>query len=144
MMINKRLIQIVRDSKKYIAGNVVCQWCTLAANIAMVFSISHLFEKMAQKSAEAGDISKVAVTALIAIVVRYVCTVGASKMSYLASKTVKKELRSKIYEKLLRIGASYHEKVASSEVVQVSVEGVEQLETYFGSYLPQFFYSMLV
>lgn len=143
MMINKRLIQIVPDSKKYIAGNVVCQWCTLAANIAMIFSISHLFEKMAQKSAESGDISKVAVTALIAIVVRYVCTVGASKMSYLASKTVKKELRSKIYEKLLRIGAAYHEKVASSEVVQVSVEGVEQLETYFGSYLPQFFYSML-
>lgn len=143
MMINKRLIQIVPDSKKYIAGNVICQWCTLAANIAMIFSISHFLQTMAQHNTDAGDIWKVAVTALIAVVVRYICTVGASKMSYLASKTVKKELRSKIYEKLLRIGASYHEQVPSSEVVQVSVEGVEQLETYFGAYLPQFFYSML-
>ena len=33
--------------------------------------------------------------------------------------------------------------MSSSEVVQVSTEGVEQLETYFGKYLPQLFYSLL-
>ena len=64
-------------------------------------------------------------------------------MGYLSSKTVKKVLREKIYEKLLRLGASYNGQVKTSEVVQVAVEGVEQLETYFGSYLPQFFYAML-
>lgn len=52
-------------------------------------------------------------------------------------------LREKIYEKLLRLGASYNEQVKTSEVVQVAVEGVDQLETYFGAYLPQFFYAML-
>ncbi len=55
----------------------------------------------------------------------------------------KKTLREKIYEKLLRLGASYNEQVKTSEVVQVAVEGVDQLETYFGAYLPQFFYAML-
>ena len=35
------------------------------------------------------------------------------------------------------------DRVQTSEVVQVAVEGVEQLETYFGAYLPQFFYAML-
>ena len=64
-------------------------------------------------------------------------------MGYLSSKTVKKTLREKIYEKLLRLGASYNGQVKTSEVVQVAVEGVEQLETYFGAYLPQFFYAML-
>ncbi|MDY3677124.1 MAG: ABC transporter transmembrane domain-containing protein [Catenibacterium mitsuokai] len=44
---------------------------------------------------------------------------------------------------MLRTGASYNEYVSSSEVVQVSTEWVEQLETYFGKYLPQFFYSLL-
>ena len=64
-------------------------------------------------------------------------------MSYLSSKAVKKTLREKIYEKLLKLGTSYQEKVQTSEVVQVAVEGVDQLETYFGAYLPQFFYAMI-
>ena len=78
-----------------------------------------------------------------AVTVRFVCTLLSSRMGYLSSKTVKKVLREKIYEKLLRLGASYNGQVKTSEVVQVAVEGVEQLETYFGSYLPQFFYAML-
>lgn len=53
------------------------------------------------------------------------------------------DLREKIYQKLLRLGASYKEQVNTSQVVQVAVEGVDQLETYFGAYLPQFFYAML-
>ena len=56
---------------------------------------------------------------------------------------VKRILREKIYEKMLKLGASYNEQVSSSEVVQVSTEGVEQLETYFGKYLPQLFYSLI-
>lgn len=64
-------------------------------------------------------------------------------MSYLSSKEVKKTLRAKIYEKLLQLGSSYRQNISTSEIVQVAVEGVDQLETYFGAYLPQFFYSML-
>lgn len=52
-------------------------------------------------------------------------------------------MREKIYRKLLKLGTSYKEQVKTSEVVQVAVEGVDQLETYFGAYLPQFFYAML-
>ena len=64
-------------------------------------------------------------------------------MSHLSSKSVKKTLRNKIYSKLLRLGSSYNSKVSTSEVVQMSVEGVDQLDIYFASYLPQFFYSMI-
>ena len=68
----------------------------------------------------------------------YECT-----LIYLVSVDVKRILREKIYDQILRTGASYNEYVSSSEVVQVSTEWVEQLETYFGKYLPQFFYSLL-
>ena len=64
-------------------------------------------------------------------------------MGYLSSKAVKKTLREMIYKKLLKLGNAYKEKAQTSEVVQVAVEGVDQLETYFGAYLPQFFYAML-
>ena len=64
-------------------------------------------------------------------------------MSYYASGKVKQTLREKIYSKLLNLGISYREKFSTSEVVQISMEGVDQLEVYFGRYLPQFFYSVI-
>ncbi len=143
MMINKRLIGTVEESKKYIAGNVVLQWISLVANIVMMTSITGLLAKIFEKTAKSQDILWTLGIAVVAVLVRFVCTVGSSKMSHLSSKTVKKTLREMIYKKLLRLGTSYNEKAKTSEIVQVAVEGVDQLETYFGAYLPQFFYAML-
>lgn len=143
MMINKRLIGTVSESKKYVAGNVILQWCSLAANIAMMTSITYLLQDLFRKTANTKSIVITAVVAVIAVIIRFICTTGASRMGYLSSKAVKKNLREKIYLKLLKLGTSYNEKVNTSEVVQVAVEGVDQLETYFGAYLPQFFYAML-
>ncbi|MBC5787154.1 ABC transporter ATP-binding protein/permease [Clostridium sp. NSJ-27] len=143
MMINKRLIGTVSESKKYIAANVVLQWCSLLANISMIFAISQLLQKLLTQTLGATTIIATTAIILVSILIRFVCTTGAAKMSYFSSKSVKKILRQKIYQKLLKLGGSYTDKISTSEVVQMSVEGVDQLETYFGAYLPQFFYSML-
>lgn len=143
MMINKRLINTVEESKRYVAGNVILQWCSLAANIVMMFSITRMLAGLFTESANTLMLTSTAITVFAALIVRFLCTTFASKMSYLSSKAVKKTLRKLIYKKLLRLGNSYNEKVKTSEVVQVAVEGVDQLETYFGAYLPQFFYAML-
>ena len=143
MMINKRLIGTVKESKKYIAGNVICQWVSLAANIAMMGAIAHMLQSLYEGNTQDGQIGLTAVIAVIAVIVRFFCAVTSSRMGYLSSKAVKKTLREMIYRKLLRLGTSYKEQANTSEVVQVAVEGVDQLETYFGAYLPQFFYAML-
>lgn len=143
MMINKQLINTVSESKKYIAGNVALQWTSLAANITIMSSITNLLGKLYVNNAFTRDFILTAVVTAIAVAVRFLCSVGASRMGYLSSKAVKKTLREMIYKKLLRLGAAYNQQVKTSEVVQVAVEGVDQLETYFGAYLPQFFYAML-
>ena len=143
MMVNKRLIGAVPESKKYIAGKVALQWCSLCANIAMMSAVTALLAALFAGEVTQSKIVTTAVIALAAVAVRYGCTVGASRMGYLSSKAVKKTRRGAIYDKLLCLGASYSEQVKTSEVVQVAVEGVDQLETYFGAYLPQFFYAML-
>ena len=143
MMINKRLIGTVEESKKYIAGNVAFQWISLGANIAMMASITDFLAKLYEKTATTGTMGMTLGIVVVAILIRFICSIGASRMAYLSSKAVKKTLREMIYKKLLRLGTSYKEKVQTSEVVQVAVEGVDQLETYFGQYLPQFFYAML-
>ena len=143
MMINKRLIGIVPESRKYIAGNVALQWLSLVANIVMMTSITTLLSDLYIYKETSTVFFDTVIVMLATMFVRFGCAAGASKMSYLSSKEVKKTLRRLIYEKLLRLGASYQEQTTTSEVVQVAVEGVDQLETYFGAYLPQFFYAML-
>ena len=140
-MINKRLIATVPDSKKYIAGNVICQWFSLVANIAMMGAIAKMLQNLWQDTGH--PMLSTVVVAGVAVVVRFLCSTTASRMGYLSSKEVKQTLRELIYQKLLRLGSSYKEQANTSEVVQVAVEGVDQLETYFGAYLPQFFYAML-
>lgn len=141
MMMDKRLLNVVPDSKKYIMRNVLYQWGALAANIVMMWNITALLASLLVPE----PVNKVwaVIWIVLAVIVRYVCAISSSRMSYLSSKAVKKTLREKIYQKLLRLGVSYKEQVKTSEIVQVAVEGVDQLETYFGAYLPQFFYAMI-
>ena len=143
MMMNKRLIDFVPESRKYIAGNVALQWVSLLANIGMMTAITQLLAALFGGTADGAQLAVTAILAALAVAVRFACTTVASRMGFLSSRTVKKALREAIYQKLLRLGASYNEQVKTSEVVQVAVEGVDQLETYFGAYLPQFFYAML-
>ena len=141
MMINKRLIGTVPESRKYVAGDIALQWLSLLANIALMTAITALLAALAL--GDTGQIGLTAAVAAGAVVVRFSCTVGASRMGYLSSKAVKRTLRELIYRKLLRLGAGYRQSASTAEVVQVAVEGVDQLETYFGAYLPQFFYALL-
>lgn len=142
-MINKRLVRLLSDGKKYIYGNIFFQWINLIANIVAIFLISDFISDSYYGKVTDAKLIRLIVILAIAVLARVICNIASNKMSYLSSKKVKQVLRHKIMEKMLTLGSSYNEKVRTSEVVQVSVEGVEQIETYFGLYLPQLFYSLL-
>lgn len=154
-MINTRLTGLLAHGKKYIAYNVLWQWISLLAQIGAVFSVADLLGQTAallknesaflirgKDIAEVHTGSTLMILALCAAI-RFVCERMAVRASYQASADVKQVLRKKIYRKMRKLGASYHEQVSTSEVMQICTEGVEQLEIYFGRYLPQLFYSLL-
>lgn len=143
-MIKTRLINQVPSSKKYIALTVFAQWLKACANIVMMFIFSDLIGKILDgKVINFTSALPSVFGILFVMVLRYLCGFFSSKTSFYASGEVKKVLRQKMYKKLTRIGASYNERVSTSEVIQVFVEGIDQLELYFGKYLPQFFFAML-
>ena len=142
-MIKTRLIKLLSHSKKYIAYTVFWQWIGLLAQVTAVFTIADLFGYVLENTLTMSHLKSTFLLLLGVIVIRYTCERMSARTSYQASVDVKRILREKIYDKMLKLGASYNEYVSSSEVVQVSTEGVEQLETYFGKYLPQLFYSLL-
>lgn len=142
-MIKTRLIKLLSHAKKYIVYTILWQWIALLSQVAVVFSIADLLGHVLDRNVSSGLVQRTVLVLAAALVLRFLCEKMETRSSYLASVDVKRILREKIYEKMLRLGASYSEQVASSEVVQVSTEGVEQLETYFGKYLSQLFYSLL-
>ena len=142
-MFDKRLMDLCPESRKYIAGNIVLQWIELCLNALMIGLIATGAERLYRRELTASGAVPMIVIIAVTIFLRFWITRYAVRMSYLASRTVKRKMRDLIYKKLLKLGMSYREKVTTAELVQESVEGVDQLESYFGQYVPQFFYAFL-
>lgn len=142
-MINKRLIALIEESKKYIGLTVLYQWIALLSNIVFMYSLARMIQALFLDYFVLEEQLVFIALCLIAIVIRYFCKFAQHKTSFYAARRVKKTLREKIYQKLLEFGPSYKNSYATSEIVQLAVEGVDQLETYFAQYLPQFFYAVL-
>ena len=161
-MINKRLINLCKDSKKYIGLTVLVNWISVLCNIVTIILIGQFINKiyLGEKlnlngeniisALSSYEISKniSLLSAIIIIIVllsiRYMCNILYAKFSNAASANARVTLRELIYKKLLKLGTGYTSVESTSAVVQVSVEGIEQLEIYFGKYLSQFFYALLV
>lgn len=142
-MIKTRLVGLLSHAKKYIVYTILWQWAALLSQVLAVFSIADLLEKVVYQNVTTAVVERTVIALILVVIIRFICERMGARLSYLACVDVKRILREKIYEKMLKLGASYNEQVSSSEVVQVSTEGVEQLETYFGKYLPQLFYSLI-
>lgn len=142
-MFHKRLLQEFRDNNKYVVGMVITQWVMLLANVCLMFETAKFVSAMVGgEPLQSHGITLLAVLGVV-VLVRGGMSYLNSRYSFQASKVVKERLRTWVYEKLMRLGSSYRKEFQTSEVVQISTEGVEQLEIYFGKYVPQFFYSML-
>lgn len=162
MMINKRLIALCNESKKYVSLTVLVSWISILCNIGIVFligafvnqiyigeelivtSASKVIASMSEfKLMEHISLLMGAIIVIVLLVIRYISNLLYGKFSYFASANARVTLRELIYKKLLSIGSNYNKSESTSSIVQVTIEGVESLEVYFGKYLPQFFYSML-
>lgn len=142
-MFHKRLIKEFRENQKNIWGMVLTQWVMLIANVVLLLQTATFIAGMVRGENLQNQSIRLLVTLAVVGVVRSLMSLLNSKLSFEASKQVKARLRTMVYEKMMRLGSSYKEYFQTSEVVQITTEGVEQLEIYFGKYMPQFFYSML-
>ena len=134
---------MVPGAVKFIVADVAFQWVALACNIALFMVIGLFLQTTLEGAADAGMAIGVLGASAAAIVVRMVCQTAAQRMGRKAASCAKCSIRQQVYDKLAALGPAYSETVATAVAVQVSVEGTEQLESYFGQYLPQLFYALL-
>lgn len=142
-MIDKRLLKEMPEAKKYVVRQVAMQWISLLCNIGFVMLIAWVLVCLFDNAIQIQQLWFMVSGSIVLLTIRMYCTKKASDYAHLASSQVKDHLRKRLYEKLLSMKNAYQDYISTSELVQLNVEGVDQLETYFGRYLPQFFYSML-
>lgn len=142
-MFHKRLLAAFPDNRKLVAGMVFGQWLMLLANILLVLTVADFLETVITGDHPSEKILWMFLVLLIVLLVRGGLNAYCIHLSFLTSNIVKSRLRTWIYEKLMRLGGGYRDHVPTAEAVQLAAEGVEQLEIYFGKYVPQFFYSLL-
>lgn len=141
-MVNKRLLSLCDDSKKWVAMTVLMNWISIICNILIVVYIGNVIDKLYNNDLNINIISS-AIFIVSMLGIRFICNFLSTKFSSKSSTEVRKGLRAKIYKKLLDLGVNYKDTISTSSIVQISVDGVEALEIYFGRYLPQLFYSLL-
>ena len=142
-MIKIRLIKLLSHAQKFVFLQVLCRWISLLCQIAVVFCITDVVQRVFAGEPIAPIVPLYAGIAALCFAVRFASDRLYAVFSYKASADVKITLRKHMYEKLLRLGASYRDSAPTAEIVQLASDGVEQLEVYFGKYLSQFCYSLL-
>lgn len=142
-MFHKRLMREFKENRSMIAGMVLTQWLMLFANIVLMLATADMVEAVVTEKDIPQTFIQLVVTLFLILIVRGFLSYWNQQLSFCISKQLKERLRSLVYEKLMRMGSNYKNSLKTAEIVQISTEGVEQLEIYFGKYVPQFFYSMI-
>ena len=142
-MFHKRLMREFKENRSMIAGMVLTQWLMLFANIVLMLATADMVEAVVTEKDIPQTFIQLVVTLFLILIVREFLSYWNQQLSFCISKQLKERLRSLVYEKLMRMGSNYKNSLKTAEIVQISTEGVEQLEIYFGKYVSQFFYSMI-
>lgn len=140
-MVDKRLLNLCEDSKRYIMLTVLMNWISLACNIFIIFTLGNFIDLIYKK--ESLPLSLYVPFIILALAIRFISNIYYGRFSYQSSCDVKLTLRELIYKKLLTLGVDYSKDITTSSIVQIAIDGVESLDIYFGKYLPQLFYSLL-
>lgn len=142
-MINKRLLKADKPAMKHVMINVFYQWLGLLLNVLIIGIITILLSWAYKQQMELVYYFGGTIGIVILLVGRYFITLLVAKESYRSTERIKLNIRSLIFEKLERLNGKYQEHISKAELIQITSEGVDQLEIYFSRYLPQFFYSMI-
>lgn len=145
-MIDKKLLALLGENKKYIFYAVGLMIVGLFANLSITASICYAIQYAAEYASSGSDAQGFilpAIVVVIAMVIRYVTSRRIGDLKDTLGRNVKKDLRQKIYDKIIKLGVRTTDNMSMAGLTQLSMEGVEQLDLYYSAYIPQFFYAMI-
>ena len=114
----------------------------LVANVAVTGSVCYAVYLLTVSAAYSEFVYPL-IGAVLGIAIRYICSRLTGEIKDKLGRQVKKDLRERVYDKIVKLGVRTTDGMSMAGLTQVAVEGVEQLDLYYSSYLPQFFFAMI-
>lgn len=141
-MLDKELLRLLGSNRKYIFYTIAVMMTGLLANLSITAGICTAIYLLTQQ-AEPGAYLMPVLLAVAGIIVRYAASRVSGNLKDILGRKAKKDLREKTYDKIVRLGVRSTDGMSIAGLTQVAMEGIEQLDLYYSSYIPQFFYAML-
>lgn len=138
-MIEKEILAYCGKAKTYLAQSLAYNCCKLLANVVFSAVLAN-FLNFFLKGEWLLSFPLSGFLLILSLILRQVSLRNAWKANQELVKELKLELRQSLYRKVLELGTLYRETMTSQEVLQNGVEGIENLESYFGLYLGQLYY----
>lgn len=139
-MFNKKLFNELRSEKIQILKLLLIKIIQMATNVAMIFLIGKSIESVI--NANFSGLKYIILMLLIIGLNIFLIKIEAS-ISYKASYRIKNTLRERLMKKVFSFKMEYGSKISISEVINLGVEGIEQLNLFYSALLPQLLFSLI-
>ena len=134
MGLDKRFFELTRGARRWIAAAVALGWLTVGLNVAQIALIGQAIDRALLGQTRLGRWGFAFAGVILA---RAGLNWAARLVAHRAAAQTKLSLRDRLYNHILKLGPGFLGSERTGALVNTAVEGVEQLEVYFGRYLPQ-------
>ncbi len=139
-MFNKKLFNELKSEKLQILKLLLIKILQMTTNVAMIFLIGKSIEALISSSFSG---SKFILFMLLIIGLNIFLIKIEASISYKASYRIKNTLRERLMKKVFSFKMEYGSKVSISEVINLGVEGIEQLNLFYSALLPQLLFALI-
>lgn len=139
-MFNKKLFNELKSEKLQILKLLLIKILQMTTNVAMIFLIGKSIEALISSSFSG---SKFILFMLLIIGLNIFLIKIEASISYKASYRIKNNLRERLMNKVFSFKMEYGSKVSISEVINLGVEGIEQLNLFYSALLPQLLFALI-
>ena len=139
-MFNKKLFNELKSEKLQILKLLLIKILQMTTNVAMIFLIGKSIEALISSSFSG---SKFILFMLLIMGLNIFLIKIEASISYKASYRIKNNLRERLMKKVFSFKMEYGSKISISEVINLGVEGIEQLNLFYSALLPQLLFSII-
>lgn len=139
-MFNKKLFNELKSEKVQILKLLLIKILQMTTNVAMIFLIGKSIEALISSSFSG---SKFILFMLLIMGLNIFLIKIEAGISYKASYRIKNNLRERLMKKVFSFKMEYGSKVSISEVINLGVEGIEQLNLFYSALLPQLLFALI-
>lgn len=139
-MFNKKLFNELKSEKLQILKLLIIKILQMTTNVAMIFLIGKSIEALISSSFSG---SKFILFMLLIMGLNIFLIKIEASISYKASYRIKNNLRERLMKKVFSFKMEYGSKISISEVINLGVEGIEQLNLFYSALLPQLLFALI-